>query len=405
MTSISFLQVSDLHLGARFGWLDPEPRAQRRREQTAALERVVREAIERRVDAILVPGDLFDREGVDAETIAFALHAFAVPGCPPVFIAPGNHDPASDRSPCWNARLLRGRGFAWPEHVHVFAMPEWTSRRLADLPVRIWGRCFAGGIESVERPLGPATRPDPASFDPGLIHVAIFHGSREGVCPIGQKVTAPFTDAEALASPFHYLAVGHYHLRSELVDARGVRLAYAGSTVALQRGELGAHGALHVRIERDEETLRIATEPIEIDPRRVHAVDVEVSGATSLEQIDRRIAEALDRAEAQSQDFVTARLVGRLVRGVRGVVAGPELSRRVFQLTIDARAVRPDYDLDAYRRAEPVTTEERFARVLLERLDREPDPDERTRLESALYYGLDAFKLRDVAPAYEEIGE
>ena len=50
------------------------------------------------------------------------------------------------------------------------------------------------------------------------------------------------------------------------------------------------------------------------------------------------------------------------------------------------------------------TTEGRFARVLLEQLDRETDPEARTTIERALYYGLDAFRLREVAPLWEEIG-
>jgi len=51
------------------------------------------------------------------------------------------------------------------------------------------------------------------------------------------------------------------------------------------------------------------------------------------------------------------------------------------------------------------TTEERFARALLEQHEQETDPGQRAVIESALYYGLDAFKLREVVPAYEELGE
>src|SRR5438093_12380257 len=94
-----FLQVSDLHLGAPFGWLPAERRAERWRDQRRALEAAVRVAIDRGTDAILIPGDLFDQEGVDAEALAFAVHAFDAAGCPPVFIAPGNHDPWFPESP------------------------------------------------------------------------------------------------------------------------------------------------------------------------------------------------------------------------------------------------------------------------------------------------------------------
>jgi len=105
-----------------------------------------------------------------------------------------------------------------------------------------------------------------------------------------------------------------------------------------------------------------------------------------------------------ANDIVTVRLQGRLVRGVRYSGPSVELARRAFHLRVDFRSVRPDYDLEAYRRDDPTTTEERFARSLLERIDKEKDPAQKALLESALYYGLDAFRLREVAPSYEELG-
>jgi len=67
--------------------------------------------------------------------------------------------------------------------------------------------------------------------------------------------------------------------------------------------------------------------------------------------------------------------------------------------------VRPDHDLDALRAGEGRTTEERFARDLLARIDAETDPEQRVTLERALYYGLDAFRVREVVPQWEEVAE
>ena len=106
MAVARFLQISDLHLGRSFGWLPADKRAERRADQRRALERAVREAIERGVHAILIPGDVFDADGVDAETMAFAVKVFDVAGCPPVFITPGNHDPWSETSHLWSSKML-----------------------------------------------------------------------------------------------------------------------------------------------------------------------------------------------------------------------------------------------------------------------------------------------------------
>ena len=409
MGLVRLLQISDLHLGRPFGWLPADRRDERRRDQIAVLERAVRVAIERAAHAILIPGDLFDVEGVDASTLASAISSFDIAGCPPVFIAPGNHDPYWPRCLHWNARLLKLRDREWPDHVHVFTAEDWAMLPVPGLEgVRIWGRSFTSSAVSLDRPLAPERLRGIPSPDSDRVEIALFHGSREDVRPPGQTVTAPFSDAEVMASPFTYLAAGHYHAAASITAsdgmAAGVRLAYAGSAVALDVTESGAHGALEVRIEHGRRLPFVETEFISLDPRKVHDLAVDVTRCASAEQVDRRVEKALDDANAGDADLARIQLTGRLAKDVR-YRPSPRLQDRLFHLRIDVRRLRPDYDLEAYLDHDPVTTEERFARSLVERMHQERDPAQRALLESALYYGLDAFRLHEVAPAYEELGE
>lgn len=411
MALARFLQVSDLHLGRPFAWLPGDRREDRRRDQQRALEQAVGQAIERGVHGILVPGDLFDSVAVDAGLLTFAVKAFSVAGCPDVYIAPGNHDPASTTNAAWNARLLQARGIAWPEHVHVFDSPHWTAAPVPKLAgVRVWGRCFTANVESTERPLAREAVAAVTGTSPLGFEVAVFHGSREGFCPPAQKLTAPFSDDEIAASPFVYHAVGHYHTASRVeqpltegVKSAGARLAYAGSGVSLDMTETGAHGALEVRIEYGHRLPFVEVEPVELDRRRVYDVSVDVTGAASPDAVDRRVLKALDLAGAGELDLVTVRVAGRLGAGVRWAAPGSELRERAFHLRFDLAGVKPDYDLAAYRARDPKTTEDRFVRELLAQIDAEPDAARRAVLERALYHGLDAFKLRQVSPAWEEV--
>lgn len=410
MAVATFLQISDLHLGRPFGWLDAERARVRRVDQQRVLESAVREAIERGVHAILLPGDLFDAEIADAETLAFALHAFRVAGCPPVLVTPGNHDPLTPASPLWSPRLLAARGFAWPEHVHVFDSPAWSARALATLPgVRVWGRCTTSPAISSNRPLSPAALAPVGRADPKGFDLAMFHGSREEQCPPGQKITEPFSDAEVQAAPFAYLAVGHYHAGQRVTasggGSAGVRLAYAGSAVGLDVTESGVHGALEVRVEYGDRAPFVEIDVIQLDPRRVFDLTADVSGVASADQVDQRVLRALDTAAATKEDIATVRLKGRLVRGVRYGGPGSTLKGRLFHLRLDLREVRPDYDLEGYRTGEGDTTEDRFARTLLDQLDMETDPARQAVIRDALDYGLDAFKLREVAPTSDEVVE
>jgi DNA repair protein SbcD/Mre11 len=411
MALARFLQVSDLHLGRPFAWLPGDRREDRRRDQQRALEQAVTQAIERDVQAILVPGDLFDSVTVDAGLLTFAVKTFAVAGCPPVFIAPGNHDPASTTNAAWNRRLLQARGIEWPSHVHVFDTPTWSAVPVPRLEgVRIWGRCFTANIESAERPLSRDALAEIRGTSPMGFEVAVFHGSREGFCPPAQKVTAPFSDDEVAASPFVYHAVGHYHSLSRIeqpltegVKSAGARLAYAGSAVSLDMTESGLHGALEVRIEYGHRLPFVEVEPVELDRRRVYDLHVDVTGAVSADAVDRRVLKALDLAGAGELDLVAVRLTGRLGAGIRWSAPGTELRDRAFHLRFDRSGLRPDYDLAAYRAREPKTTEERFAAELLAQIEAETDPAKRAVLERALFHGLDAFKLREVSPAWEEV--
>jgi len=293
--------------------------------------------------------------------------------------------------------------------VHIFTSPQWTSAPVPALTgVRVWGRCFTANVPSLERPLAPDALRNVSGADANGFDVAVLHGSREGQCPPGQKITAPFSDDEALQSPFAYVAVGHYHAASRITAAEGasagVRVAYAGSAAALDPTELGVHGALEVRIEYERRLPFVETEMVALDRRRALEVTADVANCPSAEHVDRRILQALERAGATSDDIVTVRLGGRLAKGVRMAQASSEVQARAWHLRLDWRRVRPDYDLDAYRNGEGRTTEERFARALLEQIDAERDPQLRALSEAALYYGLDAFRLGEVVPAYDELG-
>jgi len=407
MAVVKFLQVSDFHLGRPFGWIAPDRRPQRKQDQRRALEMSVQQAIERGVDAILLPGDLFDQECVDADTLAFAVRAFEVSGCPPVFIAPGNHDPYSEVSHYWNPHLLRARAGAWPAHVHVFTSPQWTPKQVPGRDdITVWGRCYIGNVASAERPLAPDMVKDVKPFKGAPVNVAIFHASREGFGPPGQAVVAPFSDDEARRSPFAYLAAGHYHTPSRLDGGMGsVRVGYAGAAIALDVSELGRHGAYEVTMQYGDGPTRTAVELVELDRRVVHALEADITGAGTAEQVDRRVAKEMDRAGTAEPDIVTVRLRGRLAKGVRYSAPGAELRARAFYVRVNLSAVRPDYDLEAYRSDASAATESRFACAMLAKLDAEKDPKERAVLESALYYGLDAFRLGEVMPVYEDLGE
>ena len=160
------------------------------------------------------------------------------------------------------------------------------------------------------------------------------------------------------------------------------------------------HGALEVRIPFGAGGSRAEVEQVVLDPRRVAEVTVDVTGAASADQIDRAIAQALRTAGVGAQDLATVHVTGRLATGVRWSGPGTELRATVLHLWADAKGLRASHDLDRYRTSTGMTTEERFARELIARLDATQDPRERERLEYALTLGLDAFHSGAIAPMW-----
>ena len=400
MSPFTFLQMSDLHLGRPFTWLPPALAEKRRGDQRDLLWRAVKLAIDRKLGAILIVGDLFDGEVVDRETVGRAIECVSQPGCPPVFIAPGNHDCFS-RSTFYydNRRLLAAGQATWPAHVHIFGTPEFVPVKVPGRgDVTIWGRCAHENVDSSERVLTSSR----TTLEADRLNLLMIHGSRDGSLPPGKKLTAPFSDAELLGWGADYAALGHYHRPAQITDDEGVvRAAYAGSPIALALDETGPRHVQIVTVEHNGLHRRVALEPLELDRRRLHRIEVSVSGLASPESLKERIDDALETSIVGKDDLAIITLTGRTRPGVDLRTRTEDDTTRCFWLRIDASGLRPDYDLELYRRGEPRTTEERFARSLLDEIEETKDPERRRVLEAALFYGLDALRFGDVAPRYE----
>ena len=357
------------------------PAAERRRDQRRARARC-RLAIERDAHAILVPGDLFDHEGVDADTLAFAVHAFDVAGCPPVFIAPAITTPRPSTSPDWSPRLLAARGWAWPAHVHVFDVA--ARGRGTRLPGR--ARCGAAVSPptwpSPERPLAPDdAEPTAGPLEPGVLDVAVFHGSREGQLPAGAEddgaVLRRRGAGVAVRLPRGRPLPPRLPLTAADGAAAGVRLAYAGSAVALDaaRGRRARRARGADRVRRRRAASSRSSRSSSTTAPRPRPVAVDVTGCASADRSTAAVAEGARRRRrhrraTSSPCACTGRLVARrALRRARArscrarVLAAPRRAR-------GAPGLRPR----GLPRARPATTEERFARALLGQLDAEQDP-------------------------------
>lgn len=394
MAPLRFLQLSDVHLGQtmRGGKLrvPAATAAVRIEERRDCFRRAIDLVAARDLDGVIIPGDLFDHEAVDSDTLRFVIHTLGSVAPKPVFIAPGNHDPWAGASAYAREDAGNVRGLTWPDNVHIFAHDDFRTLRWSGRDdVSVTGSGVAFDRPSEERRLGP---PVPAEKAP--LSLLLFHGSRDDSGFLeASKSTYPFSSSELLAQDFTWTALGHYHAHQIIQDSGGrPRAAYSGCLTAGGLDETGAKGVLVVELHQE----RTSVEFLRLDPRNVHDVVCDLTGAGFAEVARERLERAL--AEIPADDLARVRLVGR--RASRLDLRWLDrFARDRFHLAVDSSGLRPDLDLDNWPEESAARTiEERFV-ARLKALGESGDAGLARR---AMLYGLDALQQSRIDLRYED---
>jgi DNA repair protein SbcD/Mre11 len=288
---MKLLHFADLHLDAPFKWAPPETARLRRRNRRETLTRIIALAEAEGVDAILCGGDLFEQERIGPDTVEFLRSTFERTDRP-VFLAPGNHDWLSPRSPY---ALVE-----WSPNVHVFTDDALLPVELDD-GLTLWGVAHRA----------PANTDDPfAGFrvDRGGIHLALAHASERATLDwqeSGKAPHAPFDAAELPATGLAHALLGHYHL------PRDAELhTYPGNPDPLDFGEAGERGAVIATVSGDGTVTR---EWRDVSVSEVHDLEVNVDGATHSQEVAAIVSERL----APLSGCVRVTLIGALAPSVQ----------------------------------------------------------------------------------------
>ena len=319
---MKLLHFADLHLDAPFAWARPENARRRRSNRRETLKRIVRLAEEERVDAILSAGDLFEHDRIRPDTIEFVRATFAAIALP-VYLAPGNHDWLSPRSPY---ALV-----AWSPNVHVFTEDRLEPVTLAD-GLTLWGAAHRAPANTED--FFAAFRPDR-----GGLHLALAHASERSVLAwqeSGKQPHAPFDARELAEAGIAHAFLGHYHMPR---DAE--RYTYPGNPDPLDFGETGERGAVLATVDA-QGTIR--RERREVAVSEVHDLTVALDGITHAEQAREAVADAV----AGLAGFVRVTLAGELAPALEldlGDLARP--GEEIDELVVRAGALTSGYDLAA----------------------------------------------------------
>jgi DNA repair exonuclease SbcCD nuclease subunit len=197
--AVSFIHTADWQIGKVFSAIGGDAAVLLKAQRVKTVQCIAQLATERRVDAVLVAGDIFESNLVSNETIHGLLHAMEGFTGPWVLI-PGNHDPSVAES-VWQRLDVLG----CPKNIHIALEPNpiiLADGRLAVLPAVLRRR---HEIEDLTAAWDAAATPD------GVVRVGLAHGSVEGQLPGASEATNPIAADRETRARLEYLALGDWH--------------------------------------------------------------------------------------------------------------------------------------------------------------------------------------------------
>lgn len=171
-----------------------------RQVRLETLRRTLQIARERRVDAFVVAGDLFEDNEVDDGIVRSAVSILGEFADVPVFILPGNHDPSVGPGSVWNRPSFQNAS----KNVRVF--------RSAETVEVSGGYLIASPLQQKNSTLDPSLKlAELAAQFPGEgIRVGITHGAL-AIPSKHEPNDFPIALNAASRAGLDYLAVGHWH--------------------------------------------------------------------------------------------------------------------------------------------------------------------------------------------------
>lgn len=197
--TLRLLHTADWQLGKPFANIPGDAGALLREARFAAVRRIAALAVERRVDAVLVAGDVFDGNEVSDVTLHKALQAMgSFTGA--WVLLPGNHD--AYLAECVWTRLAR-LGLPGNMVVAATAAPiPLADGRLIVLPAPLTARRTHDD---------PTVWMDGAATPAAALRVGLAHGSVQGRLPAAADSDNPIEPARADRARLDYLALGDWH--------------------------------------------------------------------------------------------------------------------------------------------------------------------------------------------------
>lgn len=273
-----FMHIADVHLGAApdlgYSWAKD-----RGKELWESFRRCIEDANEKKVDLLLIAGDLFHRQPTMQE-LREVDYLFSTLEKTMVVLIAGNHDYLKPSSPYLS--------FQWSSNVVCLFSPECEKVRLPELKTEIYGLSYHQ--QEITTPLYDELKAEKSD----CFRILLAHG--------GDANHIPISKSALLESGFDYVALGHIH--KPQIFIQGMAL-YAGALEPIDCNDTGAHGYVLGEVQRKKVKLSF----VECSSRQYLQKEIEVTEDDTVYSLREKVAAMIHKCG--QQNMYRIRFVGQ----------------------------------------------------------------------------------------------
>ncbi len=364
MKSVRILHTADLHIGAQCSYLGANAPV-RRAEILKTFEKITELCRKNSVDLLLIAGDLFDSNQVEAAFVNSVITALEGLENTQTVIALGNHDPLTADSP------LKSRNIH--SNIHILDTKD-SVITFDQLGCRVYGSSFDGVYNQGDTRFSLTVPQD------DYINLMVIHG--EARADMGGNYR-PITPEFVKYSGMDYIALGHIHTRSEVQYMGTTALAYCGCPEGQGFDESGEKGVYMGEITKGKADLSF----VPTAQRTHYCIDVDI---TDCDDIEKAVKEKIEETDKNfSRQYFRVTLKGKrkasLVIDISALIAS--IAPTVAFIKIKDNTTE---DIDYNLLAQENTLKGYFVSLMLDKIDTASE-NEKKKYTDALEIGLKSF--------------
>ena len=393
-----FIHMADIHFDSPFTVLASRNNLAniRRLEQREAFKKAIEYIKVEKIPFLFISGDLYEQEYIRESTIEYINNLFKTIPETRIFISPGNHDPFLSNS-FYNT-------FNWNKNVTIFNS-EIKIIETEEADIYGFGftdfYCENSRIEEIKLK------------NKNKINILITHGALDASKTLDMQYN-PLNSNKLKEIGFDYIALGHIHKAN--YENNKNNFIYPGSLISFGFDELGEHGFLDIKInknnseiknkieenkinnleiknkieknkinnleEKNYEKDKIEIKFLRADERKFEEESIDISSIKSEEEL----IEKLDEMNLEEENFYKI-----ILKGTKKIELNEvricKLTRKDMILKVRDKT-ETEYNIDNL--AMQKNLKGMFVKNLLEKL--KSDPQEEDSIKKAMEIGLKSFE-------------